>query len=109
MKSNKVLDYRVHIEKETDGKKTVYNAFCPALGLADFGRTIDEALEHITDLISFHIETLTQLGRSGPMLEKYDQHPYRSTTRHFPRAHFVRSLSRAELMNQKFDIKTIVC
>ncbi len=63
MKLKKILNYRVHIEQETVGRKMVYNAYCPTLGLADYGRTIDEALKRITDLISFHIETLSQLGR----------------------------------------------
>lgn len=67
MKSEKVLNYRVHMEQEMMGKKMVYNAYCPTLGLSDFGSSIDEALKRITDLIEFHIETLTQLGRSVPI------------------------------------------
>ena len=67
MKTEKILDYRVHIEQEKMGRKTVYNAACPALGLADFGDTIDEALNNITSLIKFHIESLVELGRPVPV------------------------------------------
>ena len=67
METKKILNYRVHIEKELTGKKATYNASCPTLGLADFGASIDEAIEHITKLIEFHIETLGQLGHSVPI------------------------------------------
>lgn len=32
-----VLNYRIIIEPEKMGRKTVYNACCPTLGLADYG------------------------------------------------------------------------
>ena len=66
MGTKKILNYRIHIDQEKMGKKMVYNASCPTLGLADFGRTIDEALANITKLIEFYIETLTQLNRPVP-------------------------------------------
>lgn len=42
----KVLNYRVIIEPETypDGSK-VYNAYCPTLGIADYGNSVEEVLE----------------------------------------------------------------
>lgn len=61
--------YRLVIEKETSagGKnRAVYNAYCPTLGLADWGATIDEAIAHITKLISFHIESLSVRGHRIP-------------------------------------------
>ena len=67
MKATKVLNYRVHIEAEQVGKKRVYNAYCPTLGVADFGNTIDHALKRVTDLIEFHIETLVKLDRKVPV------------------------------------------
>lgn len=54
----KILNYRITVEKEKSGDKYVYNAYCSALGLADYGKTIDQAIERITKLIQFHIESL---------------------------------------------------
>jgi predicted RNase H-like HicB family nuclease len=65
----KFQNYRLVVEKEAaKGKKShaVYNAYCPALGLADWGNTIDKAVENITKLISFHIKSLAVFGRSVP-------------------------------------------
>lgn len=44
----KVLNYRVIIEPESypDGEK-VYNAFCPSLGVADYGASVEEVLKSI--------------------------------------------------------------
>lgn len=53
-----VLNYRIIIEPEKQGKKTIYNAYCPTLGVADFGDSIDEAIKNIQSLIKFHIESL---------------------------------------------------
>ena len=57
----KILDYRVIIEPETypDGSK-VYNAHCPTLGVADYGDSIEEALDSIKDGISLAVETLAK-------------------------------------------------
>lgn len=68
MKTQRFQQYRLVIEKEQPrGKKrAVYNAYCPALGLADFGNTIDNAVANITKLISFHIKSLAQLGHPVP-------------------------------------------
>ena len=38
------------------GRKTVYNAYCDTLGLADYGDSIDEVIKNIKSLIKFHIE-----------------------------------------------------
>ncbi len=67
MKADKVLNYRVHIEAEIAGKKRVYNAHCPTLGLSDFGNTIDQALARLTALIEFHIESLIKIGQKVPI------------------------------------------
>ena len=63
-----ILNYRIIIEKEkAEGKKGyVYSAYCPTLGLSDFGNTIDEAIKRITSLIKFHIESLSGLGHKVP-------------------------------------------
>lgn len=62
----KVLNYRIIIEPEKQGKKTVYNAYCPTLGVADYGDSIDEAVKHMKSLIKFHIECLLEEGLEVP-------------------------------------------
>ena len=62
----KVLNYRVIIEPEKMGKKTVYNAYCEALGLADYGDSIEEAIKSMRSLIKFHIECLIEEGKEVP-------------------------------------------
>ena len=64
-----IYNYRLVIEKEVSAVKKnriVFNAYCPALGLADCGSTIDTAITNITKLISFHIESLVELGHRVP-------------------------------------------
>ncbi|MBI2327589.1 type II toxin-antitoxin system HicB family antitoxin [Candidatus Curtissbacteria bacterium] len=56
----RVLNYRIIIEPEKQGKKTVYNAYCPTLGLADWGDSIDDAIKNIKALIKFHVESLLE-------------------------------------------------
>lgn len=64
----KVLNYRVIIEPETyaNGKK-VYSAYCPTLEIADYGDTVEEALESIKDGIVLAVESLKEEGKSIPM------------------------------------------
>ncbi len=61
-----VLNYRIIIEPEKMGRKTVYNAYCPTLGLADFGDSIDESFKNIQSLVKFHIESLLKDGLEVP-------------------------------------------
>lgn len=42
------------------GKKTVYNAYCPTLNVADYGDSIEEVLESIKDGIQLAIECLLE-------------------------------------------------
>ncbi|QQG40818.1 MAG: hypothetical protein HYV37_00650 [Candidatus Levyibacteriota bacterium] len=64
----KVLNYRIVVEKENDDKgKTVYNAYCKTLGIADYGKTINQAISRITSLIKFHIESLALEGHKVPV------------------------------------------
>ena len=62
----KVLNYRIIIEPEKQGKKIVYNAYAPSLGLADYGDSIDEAIKNIKSLIKFHVECLLEEGLEIP-------------------------------------------
>ena len=68
MKARHFHNYRLIIEKGqmSKGKRAVYNAYCPALGIADFGGTIDGAIANITKLISFHVESLSEMGYLVP-------------------------------------------
>jgi predicted RNA binding protein YcfA (HicA-like mRNA interferase family) len=65
-----VLNYRIIIEPEKQGTRTVYNAYCDTLGLADYGDSIEEALKNIKSLIKFHIERLLEDGLEAKDLVK---------------------------------------
>lgn len=46
----KVLNYRIIIEPDRypDTGERCYTAYCPTLGVADYGDTIEEVLESLT-------------------------------------------------------------
>ena len=75
----KVLNYRIIIEPEKQGKKTVYNAYSPTLGLADYGDSIDDAIKNIKALVKFHVENLLEEGLEVPQ-ENTSQELITSTT-----------------------------
>ncbi len=56
----KVLNYRIIITPEKHEGKIVYNALCPALGVADWGETIDQAIQHIQGAMECYIEALME-------------------------------------------------
>ncbi|MEK7617218.1 MAG: type II toxin-antitoxin system HicB family antitoxin [Patescibacteria group bacterium] len=62
-----VLNYRIIIEPEKQGKNTVYNAYCPTLGVADYGDSIDEVLKSIKDGIELAVEYLRDEGKEVPV------------------------------------------
>ena len=62
-----VLNYRIIIEPEKMGKKIVYNAACPTLGVYDYGDSIDEVLKSIKDGIKLAIECLRDEGQEVPV------------------------------------------
>lgn len=63
----KVLNYRIIIEKEKDeAGKTVYVAYCPTLGISDFGDTVEQAKEHMEEAIECHIEGIIKTGDEVP-------------------------------------------
>ena len=63
----KVLNYRVIIEPEKypDGSK-VYNAYCPTLGVADYGDSVEEVMESIRDGITLAVESLAKEKKEIP-------------------------------------------
>lgn len=68
-----LLNYRIIIEPEKQGKKTVYNAYCPTLGVTDYGDTIDEVLISIKDGLDLAMESLVEAGKEIPIDEPEKQ------------------------------------
>lgn len=64
----KNLNYRIVIEpdKRTGTNKPCFTAYCPTLGLADDGDTIEEALKNIKELIDFHVKSLVSESKEVP-------------------------------------------
>ncbi len=62
-----VLNYRIIIEPEKQGRKTVYNAYCPTLKVADYGNSIDEVIESIKDGIELAVESLVKENKAIPI------------------------------------------
>ena len=63
-----VLNYRIIIEKEKyeDGSN-VYAAYCPSLGISDYGDTIEDVLASIKDGIQLAVESLAKEGKDVPV------------------------------------------
>lgn len=64
----KILNYRIIIEPEQykDGS-TVYVAYCPTLGISDYGDTIENVLKSIKDGIELAVESLTKEKKEIPI------------------------------------------
>ncbi|MBI2327151.1 type II toxin-antitoxin system HicB family antitoxin [Candidatus Curtissbacteria bacterium] len=63
-----VLNYRVIIEPDVrvGTNEKCFTAYCPTLGIADDGSSIDEALESIKEGIECFIEALIKEGKEVP-------------------------------------------
>jgi len=59
-KIQKVFNYQVIVysDRTVGSNKPCFTAYCPILEVADSGKTIDEALNNIKNLIKFHLECL---------------------------------------------------
>ena len=70
----KILNYRIIIqpEKYPDGS-TVYTAYCPTLGISDYGDTVESVLESIKDGIELAIGLLVKHGKEVPIDEIEEQ------------------------------------
>lgn len=70
----KVLNYRIIIEPENypDGTK-VYAAYCPTLGISDYGDSIEDVLKSIKDGIELAIESLAKHKKEIPIDDVEDQ------------------------------------
>lgn len=56
-----LLNYRILIEKEKTKKGYVYVSYVPSLGISDFGKNIDEAVNNTEKVIKIYLETLVEL------------------------------------------------
>lgn len=63
----KLLNYRIIIKPAKEGRKTIYIAECPTLGVYDWGNTIDKALKSIQEGIECHIEALIEDNEEVPV------------------------------------------
>ena len=56
----KILNYRIIIEpdKQTGTGKSGYTALCPTLGVADDGKTIEQAINNVRNAIQVYVESL---------------------------------------------------
>ena len=62
-----VLNYQVILEKEKyPNGEFVYTVYCPALDIADYGDTIEAALESIKEALGLRLEVLAQEGEKIP-------------------------------------------
>jgi len=59
---SKVLNYRIIVEpdEETGTNKAGFTAYCPTLGVADDGDTIEKALKNVKDAIQAHVHFLIE-------------------------------------------------
>ena len=63
----KVLDYRVIIEPEKrENGETVFVAYCPTLGISDYGDTVEEVLSSMKDGIELAIEMMIKKKQVVP-------------------------------------------
>lgn len=65
----KILNYRIIIEpdKQTGSGKVGFTAFCPTLGVADDGDTIEEAIKNVRGAIRVYVESLIEDNLSVPV------------------------------------------
>lgn len=63
-----VLNYRIIVEPDerTGTKQKCYVAYCPTLGIANDGDTIEEALRNIKEGIECFVEGLVKIGEEIP-------------------------------------------
>lgn len=63
-----VLNYRIIIEKEKyeDGSN-VYVAYCPSLGISDYGDTVEDVLASIKDGVQLAVASLAKEGKDIPI------------------------------------------
>ncbi len=65
----KILNYRIVIERDqyTGTNKPCYTAYCPTLGVADDGDTIEEAIKNVRGAIDAYVDSLIEDGQPVPI------------------------------------------
>jgi predicted RNase H-like HicB family nuclease len=61
------LEYRVVVTKDPQTGRVVTEV--PALGIADYGPDVPEALANIKAMVTFHLECLQEEGKPVPASE----------------------------------------
>lgn len=76
----KVLSYRIIVspDKQTGTGKPGYTAFCPTLGVADDGGTVEEALRNVKGAIQAYVNSLIEDKQVVPV--DYPQQDIVTTT-----------------------------
>lgn len=64
----KVINYRIIIsaDAQTGTSRGGYSAFCPTLGVADDGDTVEEAISNIKGAIQAYVDSLVEDGLPVP-------------------------------------------
>ncbi|MBI3343017.1 type II toxin-antitoxin system HicB family antitoxin [Candidatus Gottesmanbacteria bacterium] len=64
-----VLNYRIIVEPDerTGTNEPCFTAYCPTLGVADGGDTIEEALANVRGAIEAYVESLVEDGLLVPV------------------------------------------
>lgn len=60
----KFLDYHVSVARDTETGQVV--AEIPALQISDYGKDLPEALNHLEEMLRFHLECLQTEGKPIP-------------------------------------------
>jgi len=65
----KVFNYRIIVtpDKQTGTGKAGYTAFCPTLGVADDGDTIEQALKNVKGAIQVYVDSLVEDKQPVPV------------------------------------------
>lgn len=89
-----VLNYRVIIEPDerTGTNESCYTAYCPKLGIADDGDTIEEALLSIQEGIQCYLESLIKDRQPIPAPDKIEEGLVTSTKVWVPKKTKIASL-----------------
>ncbi|MBU2592611.1 MAG: type II toxin-antitoxin system HicB family antitoxin [Patescibacteria group bacterium] len=65
----RILNYRIIIspDTQTGTSKSGFTAFCPTLGVADDGDTIEEALANVKGAIKVYVDSLVEDNQPVPV------------------------------------------
>lgn len=60
--NTKVLNYRIIVEpdEQTGTRKSGFTAYCPTLGVADDGDTIEQAIKNLRNAIKAYVDSLVE-------------------------------------------------